>query len=155
VKCGLNIDTTLQLSEPEVGTPIQRYVLTMDALEKADENSPIKAIVIPSDCWYVPIYAHGKTIYIMDISRNIRRHWQIEGSGNVFTAKNSTWDSIRTAWPESSRFNPIYIETFSNHRFFHFPQKGDHNLLCAKFGFINDSLEIMAPRGYDTLQIAE
>jgi hypothetical protein len=142
-----HVDSSIQLSDLEAGAPINRYnIASVDSLEKTDENSPVKSFATPTSLWIVPVRAHGKYLYAFEISKN-RGFWHIQGTSGW---DNEFWQKIKTFWPESAGYYPVVIY-FPNYAFLHFPSKGDHNLLYIKSGYVNDSLEMLVPRTYDSL----
>jgi len=139
-----DIDSNVEFSEIQAGTPVHVYRLNIDKLVQEPDSFNISLLVIPTDVWLVPIITHGRVLYIVHIIK-------IEGSTNAYRIVENTssrdqsrnWENAIKLWPKSSGFYPIYIDC-DHSQFFHFPQIDDHNLLMLNKGYVNpDSFSLL------------
>ena len=139
-----DIDSNVEFSDIQTGTPVHLYRLNIDKLVQEPDSFKISLLVIPTDVWLVPIITHGRILYIVHISK-------IKGSTNTYRIVENTssgdkgrnWESAKKLWPESSGYYPIYIDC-DHSQLFHFPQIDDHNLLMLNKGYVNpDSFSLL------------
>jgi hypothetical protein len=126
IRNNYQIDPAIKQSDLEAGVPVHEYVLDWNKFMNGADTVPLSTILVPLDAWRVPIRAHEKYLYILDIRKTPGLNYYHQ-SGLLFGAKDK-FERARISWPESSGYIPIYIDC-SIGEFWHFPQIDDYNLI--------------------------
>jgi hypothetical protein len=127
---GKQMDTTIQVSEIEVGVPVPIY-----HFKKADEeyvfqtasrDTPVMSLVEPTGRWEFSLKARGEYLFGIRF-KETKTNWEFAGAG----WGKDPWSEVRKAYPVSSGIHPIKV-IHAHRQYLHFPQIGQHNLtrLC-------------------------
>lgn len=120
------IDSSIKQSDIEAGVPVHIFALDWNKFMNGADTFPLSTILIPKNAWQVPIRAHGKYLYILDIRKTPRLNFY--HLSNLQYGDRYHNESTRICWPESSGYIPIFIDCYTG-EFWHFPQIDDYNLL--------------------------
>ncbi len=150
IKVRMGFDSSTRISDVKAGAPIRYYWLSIDSLMKANDTTPVSSLVAALIGQYqVPLLIKGRIICFLDIvkDKTFGEKWHMRGesSGGLCARE---WQKVTKTWPKSAGFNPVLVEApfLGGKRFFHIPEKGDHNLTylrCNKndtFAIVTDSL---------------
>jgi hypothetical protein len=120
-------DTTIKSSEIEVGVPIEKYEFIYDKFDTCHDTTPIHDLIKPFGEWIIPIQVNGKTVYVIRVAlRNDA--WTIISSAFPPPNNKDNFLKFLNQYSSYSGRKPIIVKHFFN-TYFHFPEKGDHNLL--------------------------
>lgn len=137
-KLMMGFDSLTKISDIRAGDPIRYCWILKDSLRKANENTPVSALLTSIIGEYeVPLLLKGKVIAFLLIEQDQKKgeKWQVTGEcwGGRLAGE---WQKVIRQWPISRGFTPVLVEISSigGKLFFYVPQKGDYNLTSIELG---------------------